>query len=155
MFTLATIRLAGIAEFFRAENESWQFSDNVDWVRGRHTLSAGFNYFRKSEIDWDVARNVQFGTGCNGYSGTCTNAFSGSGGDLGYQGGDAMADLVIGSSRRSVGSLHHQWWKRHVAELQHFVSLLGFLCQRQVPPQPQTDDFGRPALGFEHPGLYA
>lgn len=88
---------AGIAEFFRAENESWQFSDNVDWVRGRHTVTAGFNYFRKSEIDWDVARNVQFGTGCNPYSGTCTNAFSGSGGDLGYQGGDAMADLVMGT----------------------------------------------------------
>jgi Carboxypeptidase regulatory-like domain/TonB dependent receptor len=87
----------GIVEFFRAENESWQFSDNVDWVRGRHSLSAGFNYFRKSEIDWDVARNVQFGTSCNPYSGTCTNAFSASGGDLGYQGGDAMADLVLGS----------------------------------------------------------
>ncbi len=88
---------AGLAEFFRAENESWQLSDNVDWVRGRHTLTAGFNYFRKSEIDWDVARNVQFGAGCNYYSGACPNAFSGSGGDLGYEGGDAMADLVMGT----------------------------------------------------------
>ena len=87
---------AGIAEFFRAENESWQLSDNVAWVRGRHTLTVGFNYFRKSEIDWDVARNVQFGTGCNAYSGVCTNAFSSSGGALGYQGGDAMADFVMG-----------------------------------------------------------
>ena len=86
----------GIAEFFRAENESWQVSDNVDWVRGRHTLTAGFNYFRKSEIDWDVARSVQFGTTCNPYSGVCTNAFSSSGGLLGYQGGDAVADLVMG-----------------------------------------------------------
>ncbi len=87
---------AGIAEFFRAENESFQFSDNLAWVRGRHTLTAGFNYFRKSEIDWDVARNVQFGTGCNAYSGTCTNAFSSSGGALGYEGGDAAADFVMG-----------------------------------------------------------
>jgi hypothetical protein len=87
---------AGIVEFFRAENQSFQFSDNVAWVRGRHTLTAGFNYFRKSEIDWDVARNVQFGTGCNIYSGVCTNAFSSSGGALGYQGGDAMADFVMG-----------------------------------------------------------
>jgi hypothetical protein len=86
----------GIVEFFRAENESWQISDNVTWVRGRHTLTGGFNYFRKSEIDWDVARNVQFGTMCNGYSGICTNAFSSSGGALGYQGGDNMADLVMG-----------------------------------------------------------
>src|SRR5208283_4461624 len=28
---------AGIVEFFRAENQSFQFSDNVAWVRGRHT----------------------------------------------------------------------------------------------------------------------
>jgi hypothetical protein len=88
---------AGIAEFFRAENQSFQFSDNVTWVKGQHTLTAGLNYFRKSEIDWDVSRNVQFGTGCNNYSGVCTNAFSSSGGLLGYQGGDAMADFVIGT----------------------------------------------------------
>ena len=87
---------AGLVEFFRAENESWQFSDNLDWVRGRHSLTFGLNYFRKSEIDWDVARNVQFGGGCNGYSGACPNSFSASGGDLGYQGGDAMADMVMG-----------------------------------------------------------
>ena len=86
----------GIVEFFRAENESWQVSDNVDWVRGRHTLTVGMNYFRKSEIDWDVARNAQFGTMCNPYSGVCTNAFSSSGGLLGYEGGDNMADLVMG-----------------------------------------------------------
>lgn len=87
----------GLAEIFRAENESWQVSDNVAWVRSRHTLTAGFNFFRKSEIDWDVARNVQFGSYCNPYSGTCTNAFSSSGGALGYQGGDAIADLVMGT----------------------------------------------------------
>ncbi len=87
---------AGQVEFFRAENNSLQFSDNVSWVRGRHTLTFGMNYFRKSEIDWDVARNVQFGTGCNPYSGVCTNAFSSSGGLLGYEGGDAMADFVMG-----------------------------------------------------------
>ena len=86
----------GIPEFFRAENESWQFSDNITWVRGRHTLTAGFNYFRKSEIDWDIARNVQFGSGCNPYSGACLNAFSSSGGALGYVGGDPIGDLVMG-----------------------------------------------------------
>lgn len=52
---------AGIGEIFRAENESAQFSDNLDWVHGRHTLTAGFNYFRKSEIDWDIQRHVSFG----------------------------------------------------------------------------------------------
>jgi hypothetical protein len=87
----------GIAEFFRAENQSWQVSDNVDWVRGRHSLTVGFNYFRKSEIDWDVARNAQFGTGSNPYGGSYFNAFSSSGGLLGYQGGDPIADLVLGT----------------------------------------------------------
>lgn len=81
----------GLGEVFRAENQSWQVSDNVDWVRGRHTLTAGFNYFRKSEIDWDVSRHVGFGA-ADGF-----NAFSASGGDLGYQGGDGIADLVMGT----------------------------------------------------------
>jgi hypothetical protein len=74
----------GLGEGFRAENESFQFSDNVDLTLGRHTLTAGLNYFRKSEIDWDIARNVYFG------------GFSSSGGDLNYAGGDGVADLVMG-----------------------------------------------------------
>jgi hypothetical protein len=80
-YTYAT---AGAGEVFRAENESYQYSDNLDWVHGRHSVSAGFNYFRKSEIDWDIQRNVSFG------------GFSTSGGNLGYVGGDNMADLVMG-----------------------------------------------------------
>jgi Carboxypeptidase regulatory-like domain len=74
----------GAGEIFRAENNSWQYSDNLDWVHGRHTSSFGFNYFRKGEIDWDVARNVYFG------------GFSASGSDLGYQGGDSIADIEMG-----------------------------------------------------------
>ena len=80
----STYATAGTGEVFRAENESFQYSDNLDWVHGRHSVSAGFNYFRKSEIDWDIQRNVTFG------------GFSSSGGDLGYVGGDNMADLVMG-----------------------------------------------------------
>lgn len=75
----------GAGEVFRAENESYQVSDNVDWVHGRHTFTAGLNFFRKSEIDWDISRNVQFG------------GFSTSGGDLGYEGGNGMADLMMGT----------------------------------------------------------
>jgi hypothetical protein len=74
----------GLGEGFRAENESYQFSDNVDYTLGRHTLTAGLNFFRKSEIDWDIARNVYFG------------GFSTSGGDMGYIGGDGMADVAMG-----------------------------------------------------------
>lgn len=76
---------AGPGEVFRAENQSFQFSDNLDWVLGRHTFTAGFNYFRKGEIDWDIQRNVYF------------QGFSTSGGDLGYVGGDGMADLEMGT----------------------------------------------------------
>jgi hypothetical protein len=74
----------GTGEIFRAENQSWQFSDNLDWVRGPHSLSIGFNYFRKGEFDWDVQRNAAFG------------GYSTSGSDLGYIGGDDAADLVMG-----------------------------------------------------------
>jgi len=83
--------VAGAGEIFRAENESYQVSDNLDWVRGRHSLSFGMNYFRKSEIDWDIMRHVGFGS-VDGF-----NAFSASGGDLGYQGGDGIADLMMGA----------------------------------------------------------
>ncbi len=76
---------AGAGEVFRAENESYQISENLDWTFGRHSVTAGFNYFRKSEIDWDIQRNVSFG------------GFSTSGGDLGYVGGDSMADLEMGA----------------------------------------------------------
>ncbi|HEX4005103.1 MAG TPA: TonB-dependent receptor [Acidobacteriaceae bacterium] len=75
---------AGVGEVFRAENTSFQYSDNLDWVKGRHSISVGFNYFRKSENDWDIQQNVYFG------------GFSTSGGVNGYQGGDSMADLVMG-----------------------------------------------------------
>lgn len=85
-----TYAVPGAGEVFRAENESYQVSDNLDWVLGRHTLTAGMNWFRKSEIDWDVMRNVSFGT----YGGF--NAFSSSGSFAGYTGGDGMADLEMG-----------------------------------------------------------
>lgn len=93
----------GLSEAFRAENESYQVSDNLDWNFGRHTLTAGLNYFRKSEMDWDVQRQVDFGSTQNTYYGDSSeNAFSSSGGVspsgmvLNYVGGDSMADLVMG-----------------------------------------------------------
>lgn len=90
----------GANESFRAENQSLQFSDNLNWVLGRHTLAVGFNYFKKSEIDWDVARNVNFGATGGNYPyypiGVNTRAFSGGGFNQGYIGGDNIADLVMG-----------------------------------------------------------
>lgn len=87
----------GANESFRAENQSLQFSDNLDWVLGRHTLAIGFNYFKKSEQDWDVARNVSFGSNYVGYPiGVGTQAFSSGGFSQGYIGGDSIADLEMG-----------------------------------------------------------
>jgi hypothetical protein len=80
----------GAGEIFSAQNKSYQYSDNLDWVHGRHSVTAGFNLFRKSEIDWDIQQNASF-----------TGEFSNSGsagynGNVGYQGGDASADTLMG-----------------------------------------------------------
>jgi Carboxypeptidase regulatory-like domain len=72
------------------KNQTLQFSDNVNWVHGRHALSAGFNYLRKGEKDWGIGQSASFGS-VSGF-----NAFSSSGGAGGYAGGDSMADLVMG-----------------------------------------------------------
>lgn len=85
----------GQNEVFRAENESFQISDNVDWVRGRHTLAFGMNYFRKREYDWDFVRFVTFGEGSY-VDGFPRQEFSSGGYNQNYDGGDGMADLVMG-----------------------------------------------------------
>ncbi|MBB5340173.1 TonB-dependent receptor [Tunturiibacter gelidoferens] len=75
----------GFNQVFRAENKVMQFSDNVSWSKGRHTMTFGGNYFRKSEYDWDFARFVEF-----------QQKFSTGGSLQNYEGGDAMADLAMG-----------------------------------------------------------
>ena len=70
---------------FRDENMSKQFSDNLSWVRGRHTLTVGFAYFEKSELDWAFGQSVNF-----------TGEFSRSGSSQSYVGGDSSADAVMG-----------------------------------------------------------
>lgn len=90
----------GANESFRAENQSLQFSDNLNWVVGRHTLAFGFNYFKKTEQDWDFARNVNFGATGGNYPfypiDVSTSAFSAGGFNQGYIGGDNIADLEMG-----------------------------------------------------------
>lgn len=68
----------------RWENQTLQFSDNLNWIHGRHTVSAGFTYMRKGEKDWAIGQSVSFG------------GFSRSGSLAGYSGGDSMSDLVMG-----------------------------------------------------------
>lgn len=75
----------GHGEIFSAQNQSYQYSDNLDWVHGKHTITAGFNLFRKSELDWDIQQSVNF-----------TGEFSNSGSSQGYIGGDPSADTLMG-----------------------------------------------------------
>ena len=74
----------GFNQDFLASNHGFQFSDNVNWIRGRHTMTFGMNYFRKGEYDWDFGRYVNFG------------GFTTGGYDQNYVGGDGMADLIMG-----------------------------------------------------------
>ena len=37
----------GYDEYFLASNNSRQFSDNLNWIRGRHSMTFGFIYLRK------------------------------------------------------------------------------------------------------------
>jgi hypothetical protein len=85
----------GQNEVFRAENEAFQVSDNLDWVKNRHTLAFGMNYFRKREYDWDFVRFVSFGEGSY-EDGFPRQEFSSGGYDQNYDGGDGMADLAMG-----------------------------------------------------------
>lgn len=85
----------GQNEIFRAENESFQISDNVNWTNQRHTLTFGMNYFRKKEFDWDFVRFVTFGEGSY-VDGFPRQEFSSGGYDQNYDGGDGMADLAMG-----------------------------------------------------------
>ena len=83
-----TYQSVGFDQDFLASNNALQFSDNVNWIHGRHTMTFGFNYFRKGEYDWDFGRYVSF-----------SNKFS-RGGDLQNQdGGDDMAGLVMGTPK--------------------------------------------------------
>jgi hypothetical protein len=78
----------GFDQDFLASNNALQFSDNVNWNHGRHSLTFGFNYFRKGEYDWDFNRYVSF-----------SSKFS-RGGDLQNQeGGDDMATVVMGTPK--------------------------------------------------------
>jgi hypothetical protein len=75
----------GSYETFCATNPSYQVSDNLNWVKGRHSLRAGFNFFRKEEVDFDYIRFVQF-----------DQTFTRSGSIDGHLGGDSAASFLLG-----------------------------------------------------------
>jgi hypothetical protein len=87
----------GFYEPFGDSNRTTQFSDNLDWEVGRHTLTAGVSYLRKGEYDWQIARYVGFGADNSYYSGGfSTPGFSGGAALQNYTPGDGQADLEMG-----------------------------------------------------------
>ena len=87
----------GFAEPFGDSNRTTQFSDNLNWELGRHTVTAGLSYLRKGEYDWQIARYVGFGAD-NSYlaGGFSTPGFSGGAALQNYTPGDGQADLEMG-----------------------------------------------------------
>jgi hypothetical protein len=75
----------GSPEVFCATNPSFQVSSNLNWVKGRHSLRAGFNFFRKEEVDFDYIRFVGF-----------DQTFTRSGSVDGSVGGDSVASFLLG-----------------------------------------------------------
>ncbi|HTY85564.1 MAG TPA: TonB-dependent receptor [Silvibacterium sp.] len=84
----------GYDEYFLASNNSRQFSDNVNWIRGRHSMTFGFTYLRKGEEDFDNVRYVAFGCAPapGAYCGNGPQIFTANQG----VGGDAFADVLLG-----------------------------------------------------------
>ena len=75
----------GAYEVFCATNPSFQVSSNLNWVKGRHSFKAGFNFFRKEEVDFDYIRFMSF-----------NQTFTRSGSVDGSLGGDSVATFLLG-----------------------------------------------------------
>ncbi len=75
----------GASEVFCASNRSFQVGDNLTWVKGRHTIKSGFNYFLKAEKDFDYIRFVGFDT-TGTRAGTVDESL----------GGDSVASFLLG-----------------------------------------------------------
>ncbi|MFZ1052918.1 MAG: TonB-dependent receptor [Candidatus Sulfotelmatobacter sp.] len=91
LFTQPTV---GYDEYFLASNNSRQFSDNMIWIRGRHSMTFGFTYLRKGEEDFDSVRYVAYGCAPapGAYCGNGPQLFTANNG----VGGDAFAEVLLG-----------------------------------------------------------
>jgi len=87
---------AGYDEYFLASNNTRQFSDNVSWIRGSHTVTFGFTYLRKGEEDFDSVRYVAYGCApyAGSYCGGGPQLFTANPAD--QSGGDAFAEALMG-----------------------------------------------------------
>jgi len=75
----------GHEEVFMSSNPTLQFSDNVSWIKGSHSMKFGFNFFNKKQADWVYVRAVRF-----------NNRFTRAGSVDQSRGGDAMASFLLG-----------------------------------------------------------
>jgi len=84
----------GYDEYFLASNNTRQFSDNVNWISGRHSMTFGFTYLRKGEEDFDSVRYVAYGCAPapGAYCGNGPQLFTANQG----VGGDAFAEVLLG-----------------------------------------------------------
>src|SRR5271165_821804 len=84
----------GYNEYFLASNNSREFSDNLNWIRGRHSMTFGFTYLRKGEEDFDNVRYVAYGCAPapGSYCGNGPQLFTANQG----VGGDAFAEVLLG-----------------------------------------------------------
>lgn len=74
-------------EVWNAGNPSFQLSDNLSWIKGKHSFKFGFNYLRKRETGIGYNRGAYF-----------SKQFT-QGGSLEEQrGGDAMGDFLFGTA---------------------------------------------------------
>lgn len=75
----------GYNQVFRDINPSLQFSDNLSWMKGSHSLKFGVSFLTKREADWNYQREVVF-----------DNTFTRGGSLDGRRGGDPVASFLLG-----------------------------------------------------------
>ena len=145
LFTQPTV---GYDEYFLASNNSRQFSDNVNWIRGRHTMTFGFNYLRKGEEDFDSVRYVAYGCAPapGAYCGNGPQLFTANQG----VGGDAFAEVLLG-----LPSVIHQRFSYtsggpFAPEPNVVIPYYGSLLQRQVEGHAEADGLLRTPLRTAH-----
>ena len=156
----------GFSELYYNSQRSRQFSDNVIYIRGAHSIKFGVNFLYNREIDEGYQRDVQFNS-------TMTR-----GGSLnGRRGGDGLATFLLGVPTYMVQSDHYpdggfprsdhasQYWGLYVEDkwqaTPKLTLSLGLRNDLAIPmyspfnSQVATMDFTYPGWQELIPGRYA